>query len=117
MEMELLPIIKALGLPVALVIYLLWRDHKRAMEDRQDKLELTDRVRKIEDDQKGELLHIATRTTEALTRVSESQEQLAASTDRLHVALLSRRCLATEDQSRGGPAVATAMTEKGESRC
>ena len=91
------------GLPCAVMVYFLFRDHQRSKDDKADKkldreakLRLEKRITEIEDYQKGRLEKIAVESGKALTRVSETVEHMVEASDRVHTALLRRPCIAKD---------------------
>jgi len=89
-------LIAEFGLPIALVVYFIWREQKRGKEDREDKKALSGRLSAVEDYQKERLEGLAIASNEAIVSIHESHERLIESNDRVHTALLRRKCIAAD---------------------
>jgi len=70
--------IKTFGLPVALLLFMLWQGSKRKEQDRQDREEQTNRINALEDYQKNELSRIAVESATALQNNAEANREATA---------------------------------------
>jgi len=92
--------IKTFGLPVALLLFMLWQDSKRKEQDRKDREALLKRIEGLEDYQKGKLAQISIECATSLQNSSErdkemltSHRAIAESMKQLTLAIRTRPCL------------------------
>jgi len=101
MTIELLmSAIKTFGLPVSLLLFMMWQDSKRKEQDRNDREEQIKRITALEDYQKAELARIAIESATALQNNAEAQREalqthraIADSMRQLTIAIRTRPCL------------------------
>lgn len=67
--------IKTFGLPVALLLFMLWQDSKRKEQDRKDREDQSKRITALEDYQKNELARIAVESATALQNNAEVNKE------------------------------------------
>lgn len=92
---ELLQMVKALGLPVALVIFLIWWLYNNQKRDQQEKAELANRLNKVEDYQKQKLETMVLETQKSIDRNTDTQNRLVE-------ALNLRPCISGKVKTEGG---------------
>lgn len=101
MTIELLmSVIKTFGLPVALLLFMLWQDNKRKEQDRKDRELQLKRIQDLEDYQKGEMARVAVESATALQNSVEvhkeathASREIANSMRQLTLAIRTRPCL------------------------
>jgi len=81
------------GLPIALVIYFIYRDFQRSKDDRSEKQAITGRLQGVEDYQKNKLEGLAVNATAAITKNAEINEELVESNRAMTTAILNRPCM------------------------
>ena len=84
-------LITDLGLPIALVIYLLWRDNRRSQEDEKVRRSLMARIQALEDELHGELRKMIRRAESTSAAATQVMRDLIK-------ALRIRPCLLPQDQ-------------------
>ena len=92
--------VKTFGLPVALLLFMLWQDSKRKEQDRKDREALLKRIEGLEDYQKGKLAQISIESATAMQNNSETNKEMltshraiAESMKQLTLAIRTRPCL------------------------
>jgi len=85
-------LIGEVGLPVALMIYFIWRDWKRSKDDKSEKDQLAVRINEIEDYQKDKLEQLLVDSTEALLGINKTHERLIESNTKVYEVLISKQC-------------------------
>lgn len=91
----ILEMVRALGLPVSLVIFLTWWLYNNQRRDQQEKQNLALRLNKIEDYQKEKLERLLISTQESINKNTASQ-------NRLIEALNLRPCISGKVKVEGG---------------
>lgn len=86
-------LIGQLGFPIALVIYLLKRDKERDRETSARERRLGDRIDKLEDEHRQELVKMTNASTEAITKSSAQSSRMCRSIESLIEVMRARSCL------------------------
>lgn len=81
-----LEVLKAFGLPTALVVFFLWMNLKREKQDADREKGMTDKINEVEKYTRDKLEGLVTENTIAMTKVSDSSEKITS-------ALSQRPCL------------------------
>jgi hypothetical protein len=86
-------LIGQLGFPIALVIYLLKRDKERDKETSDRERRLGDRIDKLEDEHRQELVKMTNASTEAITKSTTQSSRMCRSIESLVEVMRARSCL------------------------
>ena len=96
---EWLEIAKVFGLPVALLVFFIWRDYVRSKSDDKTRIELAQKLQATEDFQKNELQTLAVENKEVIVKNTMAIEQQTETMKGFSKALLKRPCMAEEDDN------------------
>lgn len=94
--MDITQLVEQFGLPVAMLLYFVYRDTRRAEQDRLEKERLAARITEVEDFARGRLVRAVTQTTRTLARAANASRTAARSMRALCKALSQRPCIAEE---------------------
>lgn len=92
-----LEIAKVFGLPVALLIFFIWRDYMRSKRDEKTQTELAAKLQATEDFQRNELQNLAVENKEVIVKNTMAIEQQTETMKGFSKALLKRPCMAEDD--------------------
>jgi len=92
--------VKAFGLPVALLLFMVWQDVKRKSDDRKERTLLFNRIQALEEYQKNDLAKISITSATAVQNsvdihreAIETHRELVNSMKQLTLAIRTRPCL------------------------
>lgn len=80
---EIAQYIVQLGLSVCLVVFFVWRDFVREGHTREEKRELTNRIKVVEDGVRAEVLALTKQAITAIDQCTAALERCTQVTDRL----------------------------------
>lgn len=92
-------IAKVFGLPVALLVFFIWRDYMRSKRDEKTQDAMTARLQAAEDFQKNELQNLAVENRDVVVKNTAAIEQHTETMKGFSRALLRRPCMAEEDDN------------------
>jgi len=99
--MDWVTIIESLGIPIALIIWFIYRDNRREKADAIEKEALTSEIKEVRDYQRNKLESMVLDTNTVMMQFSESNKKLIESNEKLtdmqqelHTAIYSKvKCL------------------------
>jgi len=94
--MDWIEVIKTVGVPVAMLIFFVWKDRERDKIDAEEKRELTIEIKEVRDYQKDKLEGLVLDTKEAVMKSVEASNKQTEVTLAFHNDLKQRPCLKDE---------------------
>jgi len=88
---------KVFGLPVALLVFFVWRDYMRSKRDEITQAELSAKLQATEDFQKNELQTLAVENRDVVVKNTSAIEQQTETMKSFSKALLKRPCMVKDE--------------------
>jgi len=96
---QFIEIAKVFGLPVALLVFFIWRDYMRSKSDEKIRIDLASKLQATEDFQKNQLTALAVENKEVVVKNTMAIEQQTETMKGFSKALLKRPCMAEENDN------------------
>jgi hypothetical protein len=93
---DLIEVAKTFGVPVAILVYFLWRDYRKQQKDDKKEDAITKRLRDLEDCQRGQMMDMITKQNLVAEKTADIMRESIKAKQSLIDILKTRPCIADE---------------------